>query len=214
MHHWEILSKPDVRKKNTTFFSGSGRTGGCVNPPKILCGGFPPPPKFQGRRKIGEQNEEKEKKKKSSKILHIGSKQMGQNRWVFEGATLNPKIFVPVPIKIFELPPPLPISIRYMCTLQLFLLVYTYMWINKVFQSSISLRIEHKPSPLIDAIVSSPLPQVTFLLSSQIPWLSVRTTFYKVLSHILRYDPLLSECSEIWKKKIKVKLNMTTWVKH
>ena len=33
---------------------------------------------------------------------------MGQNRWVFEWVTpLNPKFFVPVPLKNFGLPPPL-----------------------------------------------------------------------------------------------------------
>ncbi len=66
---------------------------------QFLVGDVPPPLKFQGGRQLWEKNKEKERKIAK---FSTGSKQMGPNRWVFEGVTpLNPKVFVPVPLEIF-----------------------------------------------------------------------------------------------------------------
>ncbi len=51
---------------------------------------------------------------------------MGQNWWVFKGVTLyNPKFFAPVLLKIFELPPQLPVVLKIAC----------YIFINPIFFS-------------------------------------------------------------------------------
>ncbi len=48
----------------------------------------------------------KEKSRKIAK-LSIGNKQMEQNWWIFEGVTPLTRNFFPIPLKLFELPPPL-----------------------------------------------------------------------------------------------------------